>query len=167
MSKQPAPPPIVSKQGGTHEHPWDKALDCWRGCGKLESLSEVLLFPVLSILQLGSQLVSLSLGTISHLSSLPQRPASRSGARLGMCPGCIPPETALSDSSTALHLPAGGSPSIPCPESSSGLWMEITIHALLFLGQEGGLSLFPAQAALPHCLWLWVVQSSSPGLVSC
>lgn len=61
----------MSKQGGTREHPWDKALDSWHGCGKLESLSEVLLFPVLSVLQLGFQLVSLSLGTISHLSSLP------------------------------------------------------------------------------------------------
>lgn len=150
MSKQPAPPPSMSKQGGTRKHPWDQALDSWHGCGKLESLSEVLLFPVLSILQLGSQLVSLSLGTISHLSSLPQHSASLS--RLEMCPVCIPSETALSDSSTSLHPPAGGSPLIPCPESSSDLWMEITIHAWLFLGQEQGLSLFPAQAPLPHRL---------------
>lgn len=94
---------LLACLGGTREHPWDKALDSWHGCGKLESLSEVLVFPVLSILQLGFQLVSLSLGTISHVSSLPQSSASLSEALLEMCPACIPSETAWSDSSTSLH----------------------------------------------------------------
>lgn len=93
MNKQSAPPPTVSKGEKTPEHRWDKAPYSWHRWGKFESLSEALLFPVLSILQLGFQLVPLSLGTISHLSSLPQHSTSHPGVRLETRPACIPSAT--------------------------------------------------------------------------
>ena len=145
------PPPSVSKAGKTPEHHWDKAPYSWHRWGKFESLSEALLFPVPSILQLGFQLVPLSLGTISHLSSLPQHSASCPGARLETRPACIP-SAAGNGLGRQRHVPAllhaGEIPLIRCPESSSDLWMEVTILAWLFLGQEGRLSLFPVQTPL-------------------
>lgn len=148
-NKQSAPPPGVSEAEESPQHFWDKAPDSWRGRGKFESLSEVLLFPVLSILQLGFQLVPLSVGTISHLSPLPQLSPSPPGEASRVHPtghGKRPQHVPA-------PLPAGEIPFTPFLESSWDLRLAVTILAWLFLGRGHRLSLLPVQTLLFNRLW--------------
>lgn len=154
------PPPSVSKAEESPQHYWDKAPGSWRGWGKFESLSEVLLFPVLSILQLRFQLVPLSVGAISHLSPLPQLSPSPPGE----APSVHPTGHGKRPQHVPAPLHAGEIPLTPFLESSWDLWLAVTILAWLFLGRGHELSLFPVQILLLGCLWQrvpWTICSST------